>query len=199
MKKTLMVAGLALIIILVAAWFFLRKEPIEAVEGIAIEAPKEGWTTYQRENYAVNVPESYVVDPSYQYQGLGSGAEIPGLAFTIPESMSAGTNLSSDTRISIETAEGECDAARFVPPGAQSRTVVEHDVTYSVAESGDAGAGNRYEEIVYALTGSVPCRVVRYVIHSTVVENYDPGTVTAFDRAALIAEFDEIRRSLTFN
>jgi len=37
---------------------------------------------------------------------------------------------------------------------------------------------------------------VRYFIHSTNIGNYDPGTIKAFDQAALVARFDAIRKTL---
>ena len=70
-------------------------------------------------------------------------------------------------------------------------------VTYSVASTTDAGAGNRYEEQVYALAGANPCIAVRYFIHTTELGNYPAGTRVAYDRAALLAQFDAIRHSLT--
>ena len=63
--------------------------------------------------------------------------------------------------------------------------MTENGTEYSVASLSDAGAGNLYEEKVYALVGTSPCLAVRTFIHSTNIANYDPGTVTAFDEAAL--------------
>jgi hypothetical protein len=52
---------------------------------------------------------------------------------------------------------------------------------------------------VYAIPGTKPCTAVRYFIHYSVFENYPPGTVKAFDHAALVATFDAIRRTLRIN
>ncbi len=71
--------------------------------------------------------------------------------------------------------------------------------TWSVATSGDAGAGNFYDETVYALAGSRPCLAIRYFIHSTNIANYDPGTIKEFDRSALVTMFDRIRSTLALS
>jgi hypothetical protein len=63
----------------------------------------------------------------------------------------------------------------------------------------ESAAGNTYEELVYVLADSPDpqnCMAVRYFIHTTRIENYEPGTVREYDRAALLRSFDEIRRSL---
>jgi hypothetical protein len=67
---------------------------------------------------------------------------------------------------------------------------------FSVATSSEAGAGDIFETTVFALVGTSPCRAVRYFIHSANIQNFDPGTVTEFDREALVAEFEAIRNKL---
>ncbi len=67
---------------------------------------------------------------------------------------------------------------------------------YSVATSSGAAAGNRYEEMIFAFPASSPCTAVRYYIHSTAVGNYPEGSVREFDREALLAEFDAIRKTI---
>ena len=69
-------------------------------------------------------------------------------------------------------------------------------MTYSVASSTGAAAGNRYEETVYALPGTNHCIAVRYFIHYGVIENYPVGLVREFDKKSLLKEFDTIRRTL---
>ena len=131
-------------------------------------------------------------------RGLGPGREIRGVAFHIPRSMARGTNLSANlTALSVESMSGpgRCEAGRFLSDPQNIHSIVENATIYSIAESQDAGAGNRYEEIVFALVGSSPCLGIRYFIHSTNIANYDPGTVREFDRPKLLAEFDRIRRT----
>ncbi len=60
-----------------------------------------------------------------------------------------------------------------------------------------AGAGNRYEETVYATPSMSSCVAVRYFIHYVAIENFPDDTVKAFDQEALLNQFDQIRRTLT--
>jgi membrane-bound inhibitor of C-type lysozyme len=160
----------------------------------------EDWETYSKplSGYSIQYPEAYAVNDSYLYTALGPGKEIRGVKFTIPQSLSLGTNLSSDTGISVEeiTDPASCSPGRFMYDAQNIRTISEQGIDYSVADGGGAAAGNLYEEHVYAVPGTSPCLAVRYFIHSTNIGNYEPGAVREFDKAALLAEFDRIRHTL---
>jgi hypothetical protein len=119
--------------------------------------------------------------------------------FVIPAEFATDTNLSSyDTGVSVEYIPSvqSCDASMFLYGDASPETVTENGVEYSFASSTDAGAGNRYEEYVWATPAENYCIAVRYLIHYSVIENYPEGTVSEFDRESLINQFDEIRDSL---
>lgn len=92
--------------------------------------------------------------------------------FTIPESLSEGTNLSKDTNVSVETAT-ECKAST----------------------SSEGAAGNYYVEEVFVLRES-PCLVAHYFIHSTQLLNYPEGTRVEFDKEKLLGLFDLIKNSV---
>jgi len=155
-----------------------------------------------KNGFSIRLPIGYTTDESYVYQELGPGKNSAGVKFTIPSSVATGTNLGEDSYISVEEVPQsvllakECSAAFFVDPETSVRTIVDGDITYSFASSTGAGAGNRYEETVYALSGTSPCVAVRYFIHYGVIENYPAGAVREFDKQSLIAQFDSIRRTL---
>lgn len=154
--------------------------------------------------FSVRYPKGYTADPSYKYQEMGPGKDIYGVSLTIPASMAEGTNLGSDTRVSVEEIPNakECTAGLFLDHGAMPlnvTTTTEDGTEYSTASFTGAGAGNRYEETVYALPGTNPCVAVRYWIHYGVIENYPQGAVKEFDKNALLKQFDAIRRTLTIN
>ena len=167
-------------------------------------APDTGGLPQVYENgtlgFSLRYPSGYTVDSTYAYQELGPGKDISGVKFTIASTTASGTNLGSDTYLSVEQIPSaqNCSANLFLDLSAPSaENVTDGTTDYSVASSTGAGAGNRYEEWVYAIPGTSPCIAVRYYIHYGVFENYPAGTVTQFDHAALVAQFDAIRRTLT--
>ncbi len=95
-----------------------------------------------------------------------------------------------------------CTADKFLdlsgnPTGTNKpSTFSDNGVDYSVATTSGAGAGNRYDEAVFAIPGTNPCTAVRYFIHYGVIQNYPAGSVTEFDRTSLVNTFDAIRRTL---
>lgn len=144
--------------------------------------------------------DGYSVNESFK-NILSPKQSIEGVKFTIPKALAKGTNLSSDTYLSVESipATQVCTANLFFDGEHAAIQKTEKSAIYSIATSSDAGAGNRYEEIVYALPGTNPCLAVRYMVHYTVLENYATGTVIAFNREALVTEFDNIRQTLVVN
>ena len=123
---------------------------------------------------------------SYQNPKMGFSVEVPlnykieesdrVVKFTVPLTVSTGTNLSTDTYLSVESP-------------ADPKECVSGTTT-------DAAAGNRYEDTTYVVPGSNPCLITRYFIHYGVIDNYPVGLVKEFDKPALIHEFDTIRGSL---
>lgn len=155
------------------------------------------------QGFSIRLPERYVTDAKHVYQNLGPGKDIYGTKFSIPTTLTTGTNLSTDSYISVEQIPKleSCTADHFVDTanGGKAQTITDGDTTYSLAMTSDAGAGNRYEESVYAIPGTNPCMAVRYFIHYGAFENYPTGSIKEFDKAALLATFDTIRHTLTIN
>jgi len=149
--------------------------------------------------FSIRYPADYLINTSYKYQALGPGKDISGVKFTIPSSLAIGTNLSSfDTGVSIEIipATQDCNASLFLDNN-NIQTVTDNGNDYSFASTTQGAAGNRYEEEVWAIPGTNPCIAIRYFVHSTNIGNYPEGTISEFDRAALINQFEKIRHSLT--
>lgn len=146
--------------------------------------------------FSLRIPAGYLADESYRYIERGPGKEILGVKFTVATTTAAGTNLSADSYLSVEAvAANDCSATLFLDR-AKAVTVTDGSMTYSVASTTGAAAGNRYEETVYAIPGTSPCYAVRYFVHYGVFENYPAGTVKRFDAQALRNEFDAIRHTL---
>lgn len=152
-------------------------------------------------NFSIRLANGYTPDASYTYQEIPN-KPISGIKFTIPAATATGTNLASDSYISVEQLPKAqtCTATMFLDdPSAVAKSVTDNGTDYSMATSNGAGAGNRYDETVYAIPGSSPCTAVRYFIHYGAIENYPPGKVTEFNEQNLINQFDAIRRTLTLN
>lgn len=156
-------------------------------------------STYATSSFSVVYPVDFTVDPNFQNTEVSPTKPIAGVKFTIPMTMATGTNLSSDSYLSIEQLPRakNCTADIYLSQNVKATPWTDNGVAYSVATSTDAGAGNLYEEQVYAISGSSPCTAVRYFIHSGNIGNYPEGAVTAFDESALLAAFDKIRQSLS--
>jgi membrane-bound inhibitor of C-type lysozyme len=152
-------------------------------------------------SFSIRYPAGYKFNDSYVYESFGPGKEIHGIKFTIPEEMATGTNLSKyDTGVSVETvpAVQDCSAGLFLDGNPDVKTVNDNGMEISVASGAGAGAGNFYEENVFAFPGTNPCVAVRYLIHSTNIFNYPEGAVREFNKDALIFQFDKIKHSLIF-
>lgn len=148
--------------------------------------------------FSIRYSYGFTVDDKYTYQEFGPGKEISGVKFIIPPTVASGTNLSEDSYISVEQILDAkiCTADLFLDTNSPVKSIIEKDVSYSVASSTGAAAGNRYEETVYAILKSNPCTAVRYFIHYGVIENYSVDTVREFDKKMLIDEFNTIRSTL---
>ena len=150
--------------------------------------------------FSIQYPSGYTLNDSYAYQGFPK-KPIQGTKFLVPSAMTTGTNLSSDSGISVETLPRakNCTGDIFLPANVKATRTTENGVEYSVATSSEGAAGNFYEEAVYALTASSPCIAVRYFLHSTNIGTYGTSTsVREFNHSLLMQDFDAIRRSLTF-
>jgi membrane-bound inhibitor of C-type lysozyme len=153
------------------------------------------------QGFSIRLPADYTPNASYKYEALGPGKTIYGVKFTIPASLAKGTNLSPESYISVEEIPKAttCTASLFTDKGTAVSTINDNDTTYSMATTGDAAAGNRYDEKVYAIPSTSPCVAVRYFIHYGAYANYDPGTTAEFDEPGLVATFDQIRHTLVLN
>lgn len=160
--------------------------------------------TYATSTFSITYPSDYVMNDTYAYTAF-EGKPISGVKFSVPASVLEGTNLSNDSGVSVESLPRaqNCTADIYLLADVKASAMMMGSTTYSVATTSDAGAGNVYEETVYAIAGSKPCVAVRYFIHSMNIGNFptegEEGSVREFDRAALIRQFDSIRDALVLN
>ncbi len=202
MKKVIIIAVIALLILGAGAfvWYTWPKDASEPeITEPIVETPIETTRTYTSSTlgYSMTYPAAFVPsDHTYEFsetKNIDGGFKV-----TVPQEFATGTNLSADSYVAVEQLPNAraCTGDIFVRANVTASEVEDGGVTYSVASSTEGAAGNRYEEWVYAIKDSAPCTAVRYYIHSTAIENYPEGTVTEFNREALLSEFDGMRRSL---
>ena len=147
---------------------------------------------------SLRYPQDFSVNSAYVYEGLGQEKQISGVAFTVSKEKTVGTNLSPDSKVTVEVIPNtpHCSARMFIRDPKSVKPLLDGDESYSFGTTKEAGAGNFYEEQVYAFPSASPCVAVRYFIHSTNIGNYPAGTVKEFNRADLLKTFDGVRRSL---
>lgn len=173
----------------------------ETFSNCEVEVPgQEPRSTYASSTMGISFkyPKASTLGVTYQYTGFPK-KPIAGVKVLIPDTMATGTNLSSyDSGVSVEQLPRarNCTADIFINADVRATPFVQNGTSYTVASSTDAAAGNRYEEIVYALSGTTPCTAVRYFLHYAAIENFADGAVREFDRATVFAELDKIRLSL---
>ncbi len=200
--------GIIVFVILVGSWYFrpksiVKKDNHENISGISVQPnTSELPQLYKSDFYkfSINLPEDFVVDEKYRYESTPQKS-FAGVRFSIPKRLYEGTNLSSDTYISYEYVPGVVDAciAQMFLDSSEIKGFA--DVAkrrYTIAYSLGAGAGNRYEETVYATPVGDGCVAIRYFIHYGVFENYPEGSISKFDEVELKKLFDSIRVTLNF-
>ncbi len=177
-------------------------EDLETYEGCIRVVPDPGGLLQIYANaergFSIRYPTDYRLDENHHYLALSPDENIHGVRFLVPENLATKTNLAADTYLSVERRPeaNSCTADEFLSRPVNPGPEIEGSIQYSMATSEDAGAGNRYEETVYAIPGTNPCTAIRYFIHFNIIENYPPGKVQEFDKEKLIAQFDAIRRTL---
>jgi hypothetical protein len=190
--KKLIIASVLLIVIIPIFILITKDEPVTPSEGLN---EKYVNNTYR---FSLDLPTRYSIDENYVHQ-ITPDRNVSGVKFTIPESTKEGTNLSSDTAISVESIPNVpyCTAELFTDyPAHKPDIITENGITYSLITSSEAGAGNRYEESIYTIQDSSPCIAVRYFIHYSAFENYPTGSIKEFDKQSILNSFDGIRKSL---
>ena len=141
--------------------------------------------------------EGYVRDTTHIYT-VTPNRDIHGTKYSIPSSLTEGTNLAHDTYVSYEELPGatDCTPSQFLAMVDDSKEVTDDGVSYLVGHALGAGAGNRYDETIFVFKDYKPCTAIRYFIHYGAIENYPPGAVQAFDSVKLSHSLDAIRRTL---
>jgi hypothetical protein len=124
------------------------------------------------------------------------GTPLLTLAFINTTFFSPSTNLSEaylELAVSIDPAVvTSCTQASAQFAETITGQVMVNGYTFTRSEFSGAAAGNRYDQVTYRTVTEGRCFELAYLIHSTNIGNYPPGTVVEFDRPALLGKFDTV-------
>ena len=120
---------------------------------------------------------------------------IAGVKFVVPASFTEGTNLAPDSGVSLEVLPraANCTGDIYLKANVKAQPVQSGAVTFSVATSTETVGDESFEEAVFAIPGSSPCIAMRYFLHTTAMAS----TTLPYDRAGVLAAFENIRASLS--
>jgi hypothetical protein len=118
------------------------------------------------------------------------------LAFIDPSFYFPTTNLSEAYLILTATTDPAIVSTCTQPSTQVAETVTGQETvngyTFTRSEFNGVAAGNIYAQISYRTVWDNKCFEVIFLIHSTNIGNYNPGTVVAFDQAALLKKFEAV-------
>jgi hypothetical protein len=158
------------------------------------EAETKDWKTFSTAGFLIKYPKDFTVNPNYKNETSGPDRIFMGVSFIAPNPLQPGTNLGGVV-VSFEEDPNpaQCEAKSFIDPAmakfAKQENVVINGTTYTIVTTGDAAAGNYYEEYVIAFPGET-CRSARLLIRSGNIGNYDPGTIKEFNKTSLLSIFE---------
>lgn len=159
-------------------------------------AAPQGWKTYTdpRLGWSVSYPPDWRVDADYSIGAPYADTTIRGVSFTAPAGYSQNTNLGSAV-FSVETRPGKnCKPTQFSDFSDQILKVKADGRRYLSLQGEDGGAGQRDNVTIHVIEGT--CLAVRYALHYSVFENFEPGSITRFDQKGLSRMFNAMRASL---
>jgi hypothetical protein len=139
---------------------------------------------------ALPVPGNYKTDPELTLQFIES-------------ELYEKTNLSEVYLFVSSTSDAQTVATCTEPnqsgggPEYPAGNEVINGITFSHSTSEGAGAGNFYQQQIYRTVRQNTCYEVIYYIHSTNVGNYAPGTVTEFNRDAVMRNLQAVLSMFT--
>ena len=124
------------------------------------------------------------------------GTPVLTLMLIDPAFYSPKTNLSEAYAVLATTNDpaivASCTQPSTQVPETVSGQVSVNQYTFTRSEFNGAAAGNLYDQIAYRMVWKDNCIELVFLIHSTNIGNYPPGTVVEYDQAALMSKFEAI-------
>jgi hypothetical protein len=171
---------------------------------VAINPPGKDAQYFQYNNPAIGLSLTYPDTFAPAIPIVGNYKTDPELALHLIDTEAYDkTNLSEAYLFVSSTSDSQIVATCTEPNqnGGGPEQIVGDEVingfTFVHSTSDGAGAGNYYQQEIYRMVNKNVCYELIYFIHFTNIGNYTPGTVTEFDRDALIQKFDSIFSTFT--
>ncbi len=171
---------------------------------VAINPPGKEFQYFQYQNPATGLSLTYPDTFAPALPVAGNYKTDPELTLQFIDSKAyEKTNLSEVYLFVSSTAEAQTVATCTEPnqsgggPEYPAGDEVVNGLTFVHSTSEGAGAGNYYQQEIYRTVHQNVCYEVIYYIHYTNASNYTPGTVTEFDRDAVMQQLDGVFSTFT--
>lgn len=180
-------------------------DPLSFIMRVAINPPGEEVQYFEYSNTSTGMSLTYpdTFAPAIPVYGNYKAAPELTLQHIDPDTYLK-TNLSEAYMFINSTSDAQIVANCTDPNqnGEIEQVIGEKTIngyTFVRSTSDGAGAGNYYSQEIYRMVNENICYEVIYFMHSTNIGNYPAGTVTEFDRNAVIQKFDEIFSTFEIN
>ena len=167
---------------------------------VAIDPPGKTEQTFQYKNPATLLTLAY--SDQFAPASFPSSANNkinPELVLQFIDTNSyQGTNLSEAYFLLGSSSDPQMVATCTEPgpggggPEQPDGNLIVNGYNFVRSQASGAGAGNYYDQEIHRTVHNNVCYEVVYFIHYTNIGNYTPGTVTEFDRNALMQKFNDI-------
>jgi len=171
---------------------------------VAINPLGKEFQYFQYNNSATSVSLTYPDTFAPALPVVGNYKTAPELTLQFIDSKAyKKTNLSEVYLFVSSTSDAQVVAACTEPnqngggPEYPAGDEVVNGLTFVHSTSEGAGAGNYYQQEIYRTVAQNTCYEVIYYIHFTNASNYTPGTVTEFDRDAVMQQLNGVFSTLT--
>ena len=178
-------------------------EAVTTTEGAALPEIIPGVRTVLYEDTQLGIslhrPEDTTIEKTgfEQFLPLTQAAAV---AFVLPKALFKGTNLLEAGAYIGQKATADVPAPWADPYEGETAagTTSINGVSWATFTSSEGAAGNIYDERVYRTAHNGTCYEIAELLHSAEIGNYDPGTVTEFDKTQFEGYLEAIARSFTF-
>jgi hypothetical protein len=174
-------------------------EGLQFVMRVAINPPGKEFQYFQYSNSATGISLTYPDTFAPALPVLGNYKADPELTLRLIDSeLYEKTNLSEVYLMVSSTAEAQTVATCTEPnqSGGGPEQIIGNEVinglTFVHSTSEGAGAGNYYQQEIYRTVQNNACHEVIFFIHFTNASNYTPGTVTEFNRDAVMQNLQAV-------